>query len=87
MSEPIKSRRGVYYDLKKSPYEWTNPYGDLFKFSSKKKLEIYTRDAPREIERVEKLIARNNLTDFIPVEIVDLIKREVYRAFYRKIEG
>ena len=74
MSEPIKSRRGVYYDLSKSPYEWANPYGDLFKFSSKKKLEIYTRDAPREIERVEKLIARNNLTDFIPVEIVDLIK-------------
>lgn len=87
MTEPIKSRRGVYYDLTKSPYEWKSPYGDLFKFSSKKKLEIYTRDVPKEIEKVDKLIVRNNLKYFIPAEIVRLIKREVYRAFYSKIEG
>lgn len=87
MPEPIKSRRGVYYDLTVSPYEFTNPYGDAFKFSSQKKLDMYKRDAPKEIERVGKLIARNNLDEFIPQEIVHLIYRETYRAFYRKIEG
>lgn len=87
MAEPIKSRRGVYYDLDKSPYEFTNSYGDLFKFSSQKKLDMYRRDIPKEIERVGKLIARNDLDDFIPVEIVHLIYRETYKAFYRKIEG
>lgn len=87
MDKPAVSRRGVYYDLTMSPYEWVSPYGDIFKFSSKKKFEMYTRDAPKEIEKLEKLIARNDLADFIPVEIIGLLRREVYRAFYRKIEG
>ena len=87
MSKPIKSRRGVYYDLSKSPYEYTSPYGDLFKFSSQKKLEIYTRDISKELERVDKLIERHDLTDFIPEEITQLIYRGVYRSFYRTIEG
>ena len=86
MAEPIKSRRGVYYDLEKSPYEYISSYGDIFKFSSQKRLEIYTRDIPKEIERVSKMISRNDLWDFIPTEIVRLIYRETYRAFYRKIE-
>lgn len=87
MAEPVKSRRGVYYDLEKSPYEYTSSYGDLFKFSSQKRLDMYTRDIPKEIERVNKMISRNDLWDFIPTEIVQLIYRETYRAFYRKIEG
>lgn len=87
MAEPIKSRRGVYYDLEQSPYEFINSYGDLFKFSSQKKLDIYRRDIPKEIERVGKLIARNELEDFLPAEIIHLIYRETYKAFYRKIEG
>ncbi|MBO5870270.1 MAG: hypothetical protein J6Q89_05915 [Clostridia bacterium] len=44
MTDVKRSRRGVYYDLTESPYEYNSPYGDLFKFSSEKKLEIYTRD-------------------------------------------
>lgn len=87
MAEPVKSRRGVYYDLDKSPYEFTSPYGDLFKFSSQKKLEIYTRDIPKEIERIGKLIARHDLRDFIPMEITHLLYRKMYQSFYRKIEG
>ena len=86
MTEPIKSRRGVYYDLDKSPYEYTTPYGDLFKFSSKKKLEIYTRDIDKELERVNKFVKRNELERFIPDEIKLLIKRAVYKSFYKKIE-
>lgn len=81
------SRRGVYYDLTKSPYEYTSPYGDSFRFSRAKKMEIYTRDVPKEIERVDKLIERNNLESFLPDEIRVLIYRAVYRAFYCKIEG
>lgn len=87
MSENKISRRGVYYDLSISPYEYLTPYGDLFKFSSQKKLEIYTRDIVKEIERMEKVIERYDLTGFLPVEIIALIYKTVYRSFYRKIEG
>lgn len=81
------SRRGVYYDLTKSPYEYKSPYGDLFKFSSKKKLEIYTRDIEKELERLDKAITRNNMESFIPVEIYQLLIKAVYRSFYKTIEG
>lgn len=87
MAEPSKSRRGVYYDLTKSPYEYQTPYGDLFKFSSEKKLEIYTRDIPKELARVDKLVTRHGLDGFMPEEIKQLIYRSMYQAFYRKIEG
>ena len=82
-----KSRYGVYYDLEASPYVYRTQYGDSFKFRSKKKLEIYTRDAPKEIERIDAVIDRNNLRDFLPEDIIRLLHRTVYRSFYRKIEG
>ena len=85
--QPVVSRRGVYYDLEKSPYEYISSYGDLFKFSSQKKLDMYRRDIPKEIDRVSKLIARHNLGAFIPEEIKHLLYRAVYKSFYRKIEG
>lgn len=87
MSEMKVSRRGVYYDLTISPYEFTTPYGDIFKFSSEKKLEIYTRDVPKELNRLETLIQRNELESFIPEEIQSMLRRQVYKAFYRKVEG
>lgn len=87
MTEPVVSRRGVYYDLTKSPYEYESPYGDLFKFSSQKKLEMYRRDIPKELDRLSKAIARNELETFIPEEIKDLLRRAVYKSFYQKIEG
>lgn len=80
------SRRGVYYDLTLSPYEFNTPYGDLFKFSSKKKLDIYTRDIVKEIKRVDDLLERHDLEKLVPVEIVDLIKRSIYKSFYRQVE-
>lgn len=82
-----KSRYGVYYDLEASPYEYRTQYGDVFKFRSKKKLEIYTRDAPKEIEKIDSIIDRNDLRDFLPDDIIRLLHRTVYRSFYRKIEG
>lgn len=87
MSEPIKTARGVYLDLTKSPYEYNTPYGDLFKFSSAKKLEIYRRDIVKELSRLEKILERNEMSGFLPDEIIQLLTRAVYRAFYRKIEG
>ena len=87
MSDVKRSRRGVYYDLTISPYEYTNPYGEIFKFSSSKKLEIYTRDVPKEITRLENIVTRNNMAAFIPDEILQLLTKAVYRSFYRKIEG
>ena len=87
MSDVIKSRRGVYYDLTKSPYEFRTPYGDLFRFSSKKKMEIYTRDIVKELQRLEKLLERHEMGDFLPCEIIQLLQKAVYRSFYAKVEG
>lgn len=82
----IVSTRGVYYDLTASPYEFKSPYGDVFKFSSKKKLEIYTRDVVKEVQRVDAVIMRNGLADYLPDHALVMIYAAVYRAFYRKIE-
>ena len=87
MDKPVKSARGVYYDLSKSPYEYESPYGDLFKFSSRKKLEIYTRDIVKELDRITKALERNRLGDTLPDEIIQLLYRATFRCFYRKIEG
>lgn len=81
------SRRGVYYDLTISPYEYTTPHGEIFKFSSAKKMEIYTRDISKEITKLESIIQRNNMQSFIPDEILHMLVVAVYRAFYHKIEG
>lgn len=87
MTEPTVSRRGVYYDLTKSPYEYESPYGDVFKFSSKKKLEMYARDINKEVLRLDKAIKRNDLHKWIPLEIHQMLERLVYKSFYKKIEG
>ena len=87
MTDSSKSRRGVYYDLTKSPYEYLTPYGDLLKFSSKKKLDMYTRDITGELTRLSKMVERNKLCKYITHEAFEIMERGVYRALYRKIEG
>ena len=79
------SRYGVYRDLNKSPYVYESPYGDLFKFPSKKKLEIYTREIEKEKDRVTKFIDRLHLAEIVPGEIVQLLYRSAYKALYRKV--
>ena len=81
------SRRGVYYDLALSPFVYMMPNGDILKFSSKKKLEIYARDIPREIKRMEAFIERHRLIGVLPDETINLLIHSMYRAFYKKIEG
>ena len=85
MSEDKVSRRGVYKDLSLSPYEYQSPYGDIFKFPSEKKLEVYTRDIQKELDRITKTVERLQLTDYVPHEIISLLFRSTYRAFYRKV--
>jgi len=87
MSEGVVSRYGVYRDLSQSPYEYVSTYGDSFKFRSQKKLEIYARDIQKEIERVSKCVSRLDLDDYLPREIIHLLYRYTYVAFYNRIEG
>ena len=87
MKEGVVSRYGVYRDLDKSPYEYESPYGDLFKFRSQKKLDIYTREIQTELDRVDKLLDRLSLAEYIPGEIIQLLYRSTYRALYKHIEG
>lgn len=87
MNEGVVSRYGVYRDLSQSPYEYESPYGDLFKFRSQKKLDIYRREIQKEIERVSKCIGRLGLEEYVPGEIVQLLYRSTYQALYDSIEG
>ena len=87
MTEPKVSRRGVYYDLTMSPYEYRTPYGDVFKFSSEKKLTMYTRDILKDIQTLEKMFNKLRLHDTLDDEIVHIITRAVYHTLYYKIEG
>ncbi len=87
MPKRIKSERGVYYDLSQSPYVHTTPYADTFRFSSAKKLEIYTRDIEGELARLDKLLKRHRLEGYMPDEIVLLLRRSVTRSFYDRVEG
>lgn len=84
MAQAKISRRGVYRDLSLSPYEYVSPYGDSFKFPSEKKLEMYARDIQGELDQVSKFLDRLQLVDYLPAEIVQLLYRYTYRAFYRK---
>lgn len=81
------SRRGVYYDLNQSPHVHTSACGDIFRFSSAKKLEIFERELPKELEKLDKIIARNALQDWIPPEFVFYFKRQITGALYKRIEG
>lgn len=87
MPDRAVSARGVYYDLSLSPYVYRTAYGDIFKFSSQKKLDIYTRDISKELSRLYKLLERNEMRGFLPEEVIQLLVRNVYRSFYKKVEG
>ena len=84
-NEPIKSRRGYYYDLNESPYEYESPYGDLFKFPSQKQLEIYSRNVQKEVERIDKALERAGCKPFLHSNTVQALYRSVYRSFYSRM--
>ena len=81
----VKTTRGVYKDLTQSPYEYVSPYGDLFKFPSKKKLEMYARDIQPELDRVTKTLERLHLEDYLHYNTIHSLYRCTFKALYRKI--
>ena len=81
------SAKGYYYNLGKSPYVWKSPYGDIYRLPSAKRLEMMETKTTEEIQRVNKLLRRNNLENVLPDEIVNLIKRYCVEAVYRQIVG
>lgn len=84
MSEKKVSRRGVFYDLKQSPYEYVTPCGDCLKFASQKKLEMFTRDVTKEIERMESFLMTRGYHLMLSDESLMELYRVVYLAFYRQ---
>lgn len=53
------SPRGVYYDLSKSPYEYIDSYGNIYKFSSLKKQSMF--EAKVKIKEQEYMKEGNKL--------------------------
>ena len=83
--EPKKSRRGYYYDLSISPYEYESPYGDLFKFPSAKQLEIYSRNVKKEINRIDMVIDRVGCRSHLHPNTLNAVYRAVYRSHYSRM--
>lgn len=87
MKDTRISERGVYYDLSISPYVYRSPYGDIFKFSSRKKLEVYTRKIEEEKERLESLLFKfKDLNDSWKTGTRDLYHKNMYERIYNKVE-
>lgn len=80
------SRRGVYYDISLSPYEFKTPYGDIFKFSSAKKLEIYRREIIKELERFDKFIIRFGIKEYLTDSTFKELSNAIYQMVYNRVE-
>lgn len=87
MNSKVVTARGVYKDLSLSPYEYKTPYGASFKFPSSKRLEMYTRDVEKEIERLNKALNRNGLLEELPDETLEILYHLTYRNYYNSVEG
>ena len=84
-NEPKKSRRGYYYDLSESPWEFKTPNGDLFKFPSEKQLEIYSRNVQKELERIDKVFERVGCKPHLSAATLRAVYRSVYRSLYSRM--
>ena len=84
-NEPKKSRRGYYYDLNESPYEFENSYGDLYKFPSAKQLEIYSRNVQKELEKLNKTLDKLDCKRYMTFYVLNAVYRSVYRSLYNRM--
>jgi len=50
------SRSGVYYDVTNSPHIFVSEYGEDLKFSSAKKLEMFEKQLPERVRKVQKVV-------------------------------
>ena len=87
MTKPAISRKGVYYNLDLSPYKYVTPFGKEFRFSSKKKLEIYQREIDEQMRRLDKFIHRNNLKHCMDADIYVYLSKLCYEGLYEKVEA
>ena len=74
------SARGVYYNLDKSPWEYTDELGNIFKFSSQKKLDIFCRKV-KEKQMLEGIISPTKKPDIdnIAKSILDALNKFVVK--------
>lgn len=82
---PIKSIKGYYYDLSKSPYVWESPYGDTYKLPSQKRLEMMGKRSEIALHRLEKLLDAHNLREIMPEELRVLLAKYVILAVHAEI--
>lgn len=81
------SARGVYYDLSISPYVYRSPYGEIFKFSSRKKLEMYSRKIAEFKNKLEQHLSffkddESSWKD--PAR--DITMKAYYKKLYNEVE-
>ena len=84
-SKPVVSVKGYYYQLDKSPYEYTSPYGDLYKMPSRKRLEMMHERVALQMERCDKFFKRHELDMIAPEEVQILVRKFCIEAIYREI--
>lgn len=81
------SVKGYYYDLTISPHVWKSPCGDSYKLPSAKRVEMMEKYSRKELDRLEAYLHKAGLDGKLPVEIVNLIKRNLIEAVYSRIVG
>ena len=87
MTKPGVSRRGIYYNLEISPYSFTTPCGDIFKFSSPKKLEIYVRRLNELNRKRDKIVNEYEeiLGIFWKENTLIKLEEEIYVYVYNEV--
>jgi len=87
MTKPGVSRRGIYYNLEISPYSFTTPCGDIFKFSSPKKLEIYVRRLNELNRKIDKIVNEYEeiLGIFWKENTLIKLEEEIYLYVYKEV--
>lgn len=83
MDKPV-TRRGVYRDLTVSPYEFITPYGDIFKFPSQKKMDVYTRQVAIETGKVVEALVKRDVLSRLTDESLEDLERKLYIAVYEQ---
>ena len=84
---PDKSVKGYYYNLDVSPHVWKSPCGDSYKLPSAKRVELMEKRVRESLIRLDKLLAKHNLADAIPAEMITLLKKHIIKAVYEGIIG
>jgi YHS domain-containing protein len=82
MENKIKSRRGVYYDLSKSPHK-IEYYGIVYIFSSAKKKEMFIKKVNNTFRRLAMLYGKiytltDNKKDYDISPLIDKAIRKCY---------